>query len=204
MLIKNTSGKWISQGRVFIKRIYDDFTNELPNWLNIDGTKSVNNNDSLVITKGALPASVITSKLYLFSAYDAIQLELGNYIKNTLSSNDGFFIESEDSTIKLEIKNISTATNSDIGIYYNSELLETIGFKDLVWNNSLVVNKPCTYTFNYNIQHGSITLLSNNCIMREIFLPTKLVTNKKYKFGFSSTSSTITMSQVILRLWKSI
>ena len=203
-MIKNNVGKWISQGRVSVERIYDDFIQDTPNWLNIYGTKSINNNDSLVLTKGSLSEIKLNSKLYLFSGYDAIQLELGNYMKNTLSSIDGFFIESEDSTVKLEIKNISSSNNSDIGIYYNSVLLDTILYKDLVWNNSLVVNKPCTYTFNYNTQHGSASLLSNNCFIREIFLPTKLPLNKKYRIGFNSTSSTITMSQIILRLWKSI
>lgn len=204
MLIKNTSGKWIPQGRVTIERVYDDFIQDTPNWLNIEGTKSINNNDSLVITKGALSASKISSKLYSFSGYDAIQLELGNYMKNTLSSMDVFFIESEGSTIKVEIKNISTASSSDIGIFQDSVLIDTISFKDLVWNHSFVVNKPCNYVVNYNTLHGSLTLLSNNAIIREIFLPTKLVTNKKYKIGYTSTSSTITMSQIILRLWKSI
>lgn len=204
MIIKNIIGGFEPQGRVCIERKYDDFTQEYPNWLNIEGTKSINNNDSLVVTKGALSASKISSKLYLFSAYDAIQLELGNYMKNTLLSNDGFFIESEDSTIKIEIKNISTATNSDIGIYYNSELIKTIGFKDLVWNNSLVVNKPSTYTFNYNINLGTLTLLSNNGIIKEIILPTKLDVSKSYKIGYTTTSSNMTISQIIIRLWKSI
>lgn len=202
MVIYNKTGNLIPQGRVTIERVYDDFSTEYPSWLNIEGSKSVNSNDSLVLTKGTLSAIKLSSKLYLFSGYDAIQLELGNYMKSTLSSIDGFSIESEDSTSKIEIKNISTAANSDIGIYQDGVLIETIKQLDLTWNIS--VNKPCTYTVNYNILHGSLTLLSNGCVIREIFLATKLPLNKKYRIGFNSTSSTITMSQIILRLWKSI
>ncbi|WP_312312129.1 hypothetical protein [Empedobacter brevis] len=202
MVIYNKSGNIIPQGRVTIERVYDDFSAEYPGWLNIEGSKSVNSNDSLVLTKGALSAIKISSKLYLFSGYDAIQLELGNYMKNTLSSMDGFYIESEDLSSKIEIKNVSTAANSDIGIYQDGVLIETIKQLDLTWNIS--VNKPCTYTINYNTQHGSLTLLSNGCVIREVFLPAKLPLNKKYKIGFNSTSSTITISQIILKLWKSI
>ncbi|WP_392436476.1 hypothetical protein ACF3N7_05415 [Cruoricaptor ignavus] len=203
MVIRNTSGSLFPQGLTELKRVYDDFTANVPNWLTITGATSVNTDESLVITKGAVPVKIETKAINCANV-DALWLELNSYRKNTANTNDSFYIKSNDGTEIIEIKNISKASSSDIGVYVNGVLFDTIPATTLVWNYATVANKPSNYAINYNILLGTLTLLYNEDIVWEKVINPIITKSKSFSVGFESDSEAITIAQIKYNIWKTL
>lgn len=203
MVIRNTSGSLFPQGLTELKRVYDDFTANVPNWLTITGATSVNTDESLVITKGAVPVKIETKAINCANV-DALWLELNSYRKNTANTNDSFYIKSNDGTEIIEIKNISKASSSDIGVYVNGVLFDTIPATTLVWNYATVVKKPSNYAINYNILLGTLTLLYNEDIVWEKVINPIITKSKSFSVGFESDSEAITIAQIKYNIWKTL
>src|SRR5690606_31371058 len=139
-------------------------------------------------------------RAYNVSDYDAIFFQLGSFRKNTQNTIDSFYFKSN--SYEVAFKNVSSAENSKIGCFHNGVLIEEVQ-GSLVWNNGGVVNKPCTYSINYNINLSLFTLISNGAIIAEVHVPA-LNFSEQYSIGFSSNSNNVVLAQVVHKLWKSL
>lgn len=200
MVILDRNSNIRKQGATEIVRVYDDFS-AIPSWLTITGNTSVNSADSLTVSRGATDIEIKTRE-YNVTDYDALFIQFGSFRKGQQNTIESLFFRSNDGLYEVEFKSLSATLNSKIGCFHNSTLLEEVK-GTMVWNNPNVVNKPCTYSINYNVNLSLFTLLSNGAIMAEVKVP-PVELDKQYSLGFVTTAVDIVLAQIVHKTWKSL
>jgi len=206
MYIFNKDGKPIKFGRVEIERNHDDFTQSLPNWLELVNCNLTENTDTnAVLTRISSGSKMgIQTKLYNFYNLDGIQAYLGNL---TCNGMDRIAILSENGTTKIEFKKESTG---QIGLYVNDTFIKFVN-KKIGWANRTDItdgkdNKYYNKAYNIGVhflpQYNSVTLLAYDDVACEYIIPTFNI-NQKFRILFEWNLASITFSQFKLNLWKS-
>lgn len=207
MIIIDELNREAEYGRVKIERNYDDFTQSMPNWLElVNCTLSENADGNAVLTRTSSASTMkLQTKLYNMNNLCGIRLLLGNMTSDGIEKIE---LISEDGNTKLSVKK---EANGKAGMYVNDTFIKyannRICFATRTDVNDVIGNiyfaKSQTIGLHFLPQNPSFNLFAYGGDMGEHIVTTAFNINQKFRIAFEWNLATITFSQAKLILWKS-